>query len=137
MSMPGCPPVSVIQGQVVNIDYADFVVHHGRHYSARTDISETFTPEQVGAEVFRVTCSFSALNELTQSELPEPTEHSAAFIPARSAVYTATGWPEACRLVAQHEGNWVVYVATIDTPDASTFDECGLDPARWTTDRRS
>ncbi len=135
-SIPGCPPVEVRPGRYVNIDFTDFVVHNGVNYAARPEESAALTQGQVGPELFRVICTFSTLNQITQSELPDPTEDSAGFIPAGSPVFRMKGWPEACRLAAKYDGRWVVYVATIDTPQASTFNECGLDPIRWADDKR-
>ncbi|CAN7415005.1 hypothetical protein LJR027_002484 [Terrabacter sp. LjRoot27] len=135
--VPGCPPVVVKPVQRALIDFTDFVVHDGVTYSSRPDRSQALTPDRLGPEVFRVSCTYSSLNELTQSELPEATEHSAGFIPARSPVYGLSGWPTACRLAAQHDGSWFVYLATVDTPEASRFKECALDPGRSTQDARS
>ncbi|MBC9822818.1 hypothetical protein [Terrabacter sp. MAHUQ-38] len=116
--VPGCPPGVIKPARRAVIDYTDFVVHNGVTYSSRPDRPKASAPTQLGSELFRVSCSFSSLNERTQSERPEPTEHSAAFIPAGSAVFELRGWPAACRLAAQHDGSWFVYIATIDTADA-------------------
>jgi len=135
--VPGCPPVVVGPVRRALIDFTDFVVHDGVTYSSRPDRPQALAPAQLGPEVFRVSCTYSSLNELTQSELPEATEHSAGFIPARSPVFELRGWPAACRLAAQHDGRWYVYLATIDTPDASRVKECALDPGGGTQDARS
>ena len=135
--VPGCPPVVVKPVRRALIDFTDFVVHDGVTYRSRPDRPQVLAPAQLGPEVFRVSCTYSSLNELTQSELPEATEHSAGFIPARSPVFELRGWPPACRLAAQHDGRWYVYLATVDTPDASTLKECALDPGRGTQDARS
>ncbi|WP_056826928.1 hypothetical protein [Terrabacter sp. Root85] len=137
VAVPGCPPVVVTPVQRAIVDFTDFVVHDGVTYSSRPDRPQALAPAQLGPEVFRVSCTYSSLNEHTQSELPEATEHSAGFIPARSPVFELKGWSAACRLAAQHDGRWYVYLATVDTPDASRVEECALDPGRWTQDERS
>ncbi len=119
------------------VDFTDFVVHRGVTYSSRPDAPQRLTQAQLGPEVFRVSCTYSSLNQLTQSELPEATEHSAGFIPARSPVFEVKGWPTSCRLAAQHDGSWFVYLADADTADASRAAECALDPGRSTQDARS
>lgn len=137
MAVPGCPPVSVTPVRRAIVDFTDLVVHDGVTYSSRPDRPQALAPAQLGPEVFRVSCTYSSLNELTQSELPEVTEHSAGFIPARSPVYELKGWPRACRLAAQHDGSWFVYLATVDTGDASRVKECALDLVRSTEAARS
>jgi hypothetical protein len=108
------------------IDYTDFVVHQGVTYNSTPDRARALTPNQLGREVFRVTCTFSTLNEVTQSQLPDVTEHSAGFIPAQTPVFELRGWPVACRLAAQHDGSWYVYVAGVDAVDTSRYNECRL-----------
>ena len=135
--VPGCPPVQINPARRAAISFTDFVVHHGVTYSAHMDASADWTRDQLGPELFRVTCTFSSLNERTQSELPEPTEHSAGYISAGSAVHAVKGWPAACRLAAERDGRWVLYVATIDGAETSTFDECGPEKDRWADSTRS
>jgi hypothetical protein len=129
--------VVVKPSQRALVDYTDFLVHGGVVYSSHPLEPQPVTPDQLGPEVFTVSCTYSSLNELTQSELPEATEHSAGFIPARTPVFELKGWPTSCRLAAQHDGGWFLYLATVDTPDASRFTECALDPGRRTADARS
>ncbi|MGN6752159.1 MAG: hypothetical protein ACTHJJ_06350 [Intrasporangium sp.] len=125
-AVAGCPPVVVKPGQGVAIDYTDFVVHNGVTYLSGRP--QTVTPSQLGPELFRVSCTFSELNDLTHAQLPDPTEHSAAFIPAQSPVFELKNWPATCRLAAQHHGTWHVYIATSDTAEAAMYKECGLEP---------
>lgn len=125
---PGCPPVAITPGKYVSIDFVDFLVHNGIRYVAHQDASLAMTPGQLGSELFRVTCTFSSLNDRTLSELPHPTEHSAAFIQAGSPVFSVRGWPAECRLAAERDGRWVAYVARVDGAETSTFNECGLEP---------
>ena len=134
VAVPGCPPVVIKPAQSALIDFTDFVVHDGVTYSSRPERPQTSTPKQLGPELFRVSCTFSKLNEMTQSKLPDATEHSAGYIPAQSPVFEMTGWPAACRLLAQHDGAWYVYVATIETGDTSMYNECGLERSRPTAE---
>jgi hypothetical protein len=137
VAVPGCPVVVVKPVQRALIDFTDFVVHDGVTYSSHPDRAQDLAPDRLGREVFRVSCTYSSLNELTQSELPEATEHSAGFIPARTPVFELSGWPAACRLAAQHDGRWFVYLATVDSGGASTVKECALDQGRSTADAGS
>jgi hypothetical protein len=127
-AVAGCPPVAVKPGQGVAIEYTDFVVHNGVTYLSGLGRPETVTPSQLGPELFRVSCTFSKLNDLTHAQLPDPTEHSAGHIPAQSPVFELKNWPPACRLAAQHDGTWHVYIATSDTAEAAMYKECGLEP---------
>lgn len=135
--VPGCPPVAVTPGYFVNADYADFVIHDGVEFVTQSEGSTKLARSQVGAPVFRVSCDFADLNERTHSQLPLVTEHSAAHLPAGTPVHAVNGWPTSCRLAAQRDGQWLVYLATVKGEQSSTYDPCGLDPDRWTTQRRS
>lgn len=135
--VPGCPPVVVTPSYFANIDYVDFIIHDGTAFETQPVGSMTLPRSQVGAPVFRVTCNFADLNERTQSQLPPATEHSAAFLAAGTPVHAVIGWPTSCRLAAQRHGQWLVYFATVKGGQYTTYDPCGLDPDRWTTQRRS
>ncbi|GAA5023078.1 hypothetical protein GCM10023258_13990 [Terrabacter aeriphilus] len=123
--VPGCPAVTIVPGRSVITDYTDFLIHEGVEYQADLQAPADAEPRR-GREVFRVTCTFQALAELTRSELPPETEHSAGFVPAGSPVFEATGWPSRCRLAASHDGRWFVYLATVRGATSSTTDPCAL-----------
>lgn len=132
----GCPAVTITPGRQVVADYTDYLIHEGVEYQRDETVAPSAAP-LLGREVFRVTCTFSTLNELTRAQPPTETEHSAGFVPAGSPVFEVRGWPAACRLTAQHDGQWVTYLATVKGAPRMVFDECALDPARWADDARS
>lgn len=123
--VPGCPAVTIVPGRSVITDYTDFLVHEGVEYQADLQAPADAEPRR-GSEVFRVTCTFQTLSELTRSELPLETEHSAGFVAAGSPVFEVAGWPSRCRLAASHDGRWFVYLATVRGATSSTTDPCAL-----------
>jgi hypothetical protein len=123
--VPGCPAVTIVPGRSVVADYSDFLVHGGVEYQADLQAPADAEPRR-GGQVFRVTCTFQTLNELTRSELPPETEHSAGFVPAGSPVFEVAGWPPRCRLAASQDGRWFVYLATVSGATTSTTDPCAL-----------
>lgn len=125
-SLDGCPPVDTTPGGAMIIDYVDFVVHGGVIYQVEMNGGKPVKPSQVGAEVFRVTCSFSDLNDRTHAELPPPTEHSSAFIDAGAPVHAVRGWSPQCRLTAKRDGTWRAYLANDPTSKVLRFKPCAL-----------
>ena len=130
-TIDGCPPIPS-STMFAAVDYVDFVQWGGVQYLAdvanAADAAGPMTAEaaDVGPEQFRVSCSYSELNDLTGREMPDPVDRSAAFLPAGSAVHALKGWPPQCRLTALREGKWQVYLATEPGAQTVTFTPCAL-----------
>ena len=130
-TIDGCPPIP--SGTVfAAVDYVAFVRWGGVQYLADVaDVADvaglmTAAVADVGPEQFRVSCSYSELNERTGREMPDPVDRSAAFLPAGTAVHALKGWPPQCRLTALREGKWQVYLATEPGAQTLTFAPCAL-----------
>jgi len=108
----GCPSVTATSGRAVMVDYVDFVRANGVEYVARLGEEEAGVgPADIGAVQFHVRCSFSELNRRTQQMPPPARDGDAGFLPAGSPVHAVNGWSPSCRLAAQHDGSWHVYLA--------------------------
>jgi hypothetical protein len=129
-TIDGCPPIP--SGTMfAAVDYVDFVQWGGVQYLADTADTADVGPmtvgvRDVGPEQFRVSCSYSELNERTGREMPDPVDRSAAFLPAGTVVHALKGWPPQCRLTALREGKWQVYLATVPGAQTVTFAPCAL-----------
>lgn len=110
-----CPAVSSRPGEMVSVDYADFVQANGIQYLVAESLGGTSAPvtaAQVGPVQFRVRRSFSDLNERTHQMPSAPRNGDAGALPAGTPVYAVKGWSPLCRLAAQRYGSWLVYLAT-------------------------
>lgn len=110
-----CPPIAPGAGYA-DVDYIDFVQANGTQYMA--DLRGTVkggpvgvSPADIGAEQFKVKCSFSQLNQQTQRMTPRATNGDAAFLTPGTPVYSIKGWSPNCRLAARRDGQWHVYLA--------------------------
>jgi hypothetical protein len=107
-----CPSLHRQQpGHAVSEDFGDVVVADGTDFVAESPPRTTITTAHLGPAQFTVRCSYSALNTATRQQTPELRDHDSAFIPAGQPVYALKGWPPSCRLVAQHDDEWHVYLA--------------------------
>lgn len=127
-SADGCPPVEPGRGgAAVMVDYVDFVQAHGRQYvaglgasdatvSAATVSAATLSADEVGPVQFRVRCSLRELNSRADQMPPPARDGDAGLLPAGTPVHEVRGWSPLCRLAAQRDGVWRVYLAV----DSST-----------------
>lgn len=119
---PDCPPIAS-GAPIADVDYVDFVQFRGTEYVA--DLGHAVvSPARLGAEQFRVRCSFSRLNAQTQRLTPRAGDGDAAFLPPGTAVYSIDGWSPLCRLAAKHGGRWHVYLATKEKAIQTTPKAC-------------
>lgn len=133
-TLGGCPPIPEdADAPMAAVDYIDFVQWRGIQYIAAPSGQLTAGAGDVGAEQFRVTCSYSELNERTGRQTPDPVDLSAAFLPAGTPVHALNGWAPACRLTAQRDGAWRVYVATLPGTQILTVDPCATAPSGSST----
>lgn len=133
-TLGGCPPIpEVADAPMAAVDYIDFVQWRGIQYIAPPSGPRTAGAGDVGAEQFRVTCSYSELNERTGRQPPDPVDLSAAFLPAGTPVHALNGWAPECRLTAQRDGAWQVYVATVPGAQILTVDPCATAPSGSST----
>jgi len=96
------------------VDYGDFVHANGMFYQVAEEMNLPSVPvavSDIGAEQFRVRCSLSQLNNQTHVFPPPPRDGDASFLPAGTPVHAITGWSPTCRLAAQLDGTWRVYLA--------------------------
>jgi hypothetical protein len=73
---------------------------------------------QLGELITRSRCAFSELNTRTGKDPGPPRDGDTAFLAAGTPIYAVRGWPPACRLAAERNGQVFVYLAT--DPAAST-----------------
>ncbi len=113
-SSNGCPSVSVTPGHGVAVDYVDFVEANGMQYVVPENLGVAPVPVRaadIGAVQFVVRCALSELNRRTSQMPPPARDGDAAFLPAGTPVHAVNGWSPSCRLAAQHDGAWHVYLA--------------------------
>ena len=125
----GCPDVSETQGSSVAVDYVDFVQANGRQYvadlgGARLSVGEA----EVGAVQLRVRCSLSELNDRTHQTPPPARDGDAGFLPAGTPVHAVNGWSPLCRLTAEHDGSWRVYLALDEAASTARPRPCAVNP---------
>lgn len=111
----GCPSLTITPGRGVAVDYVDFIQANGIHYVVAENLGlppVVVAAADIGDTQFPVRCALSQLNEQTHEAPPTPRDGDAAFIPEGNPVHAVKGWPTSCRLAAQHDGNWHVYLAT-------------------------
>ncbi|HET7399735.1 MAG TPA: hypothetical protein VFJ94_14555 [Intrasporangium sp.] len=122
-----CPPVAS-GGPVAIVDYVDFIRTGGVEFLAGLgDVPAT--ADQIGSELFRITCSYSELNRRTGHQPPPPVDGGAGLLPAGTPVHAVAGWPPRCRLAAQRDGRWQVYRATVPGAKTMTYAACAATPS--------
>jgi len=117
----GCPSLTTTPGHGVAVDYVDFIQANGIHYVVAENLGLTpvaAVAADIGDTQFLVRCALSPLNEQTHEAPPTPRDGDAAFVPEGTPVHAVKGWPTSCRLAAQHDGKWHLYLAT--DPHSST-----------------
>lgn len=121
-SADGCPPVEPGRGgAAVRVDYVDFVQANGRQYVAGLGASDaTVSATEVGPVQFRVRCSLRDLNSRTDQMPPPARDGDAGLLPAGTPVHEVTGWSPLCRLAAQRDGVWRVYLALDSSAPTAT-----------------
>ena len=126
---PGCPDVSETQGSAVAVTYVDFVQANGRQYVADLGGARlTVGAADLGAVQFLVRCSLSELNERTHQMPPDPRDGDAASLPAGTPVHAVNGWSPLCRLTAEHDGSWRVYLALDEAATPAQPKPCAVNP---------
>ncbi len=125
-----CPDVRSRPGEVVSVDYADFVQANGIQYLVAESLGGTSAPVAalVGPVQFRVRCSFSELNERTQQMPAAPRNGDAGALPAGTPVYAVNGLTPLCRLAAQRNGSWLLYLATAEHSATAQPRPCAVTP---------
>lgn len=130
----GCPsPHPLSTGKAASVDYVDFVFHAGVSYlnaSQQSDGAPPLAPADVGGRAFRVSCEFSAFTASGRVEPPAMTEGASGSLPAGTDVHAVRGFPTGCRVTAQRDGRWVVYLAQHEENHVSTPVPCALRPTR-------
>lgn len=125
----GCPDVSEAPGGAVAVDYVDFVQANGRQYVADLGGARlTVGAADLGAVQFLVRCSLSELNERTHQMPPDPRDGDAASLPAGTPVHAVNGWSPLCRLTAEHDGSWRVYLALDERATTAQPKPCAVNP---------
>ena len=125
----GCPDVSETPGSAVAVDYVDFVQANGRQYVADLGGARlTVGAGGVGAVQFLVRCSLSELNDRTHQMPPDPRDGDAASLPAGTPVHAVNGWSPLCRLTAEHDGSWRVYLALDEAATTARPRLCAVNP---------
>ncbi len=117
----GCPSLATTPGHGVVVEYVDFIQANGTHYVVAENFGltpVTATAGDIGDTQFLVRCALSKLNEQTHEAPPSPRDGDAAYVPEGTPVHAVKGWPTSCRLAAQYDGKWHVYLAT--DPHSST-----------------
>ena len=110
--LAGCAPLPKPEpGSGVAVDYADFVQAHGVLYVASVDGTVIVGAGDAGPQQFTVRCALGNLNTATHQQPPPARDGDAAFLASGTPVYAEKGWPTSCRLLAQDQGRWSVYVA--------------------------
>ena len=128
--VPGCPPVVVTPVRRATRRLHATSSCTTASPTARALIGRRHSHRaQLGPEVFRVSLHRTRVsNELTQSGAAGGHRALGRLHPGPvTGVTSSRDWSAACRLAAQHDGRWYVYLATVDTRDASRVKECALD----------
>lgn len=125
----GCPALKAVAGEGAAVDYADVVRFEGRQYLSHTaTVQATAGPDEVGDVEFRVRCAFGELNTRTGQMPPPLRDGDSGWLPAGTEVHALRGWSRACRLVAQHDGTWLVYAALDPSASSSRPTACPPTP---------
>jgi len=133
----GCPVVTPTPGHAVTVDYVDFVRTNGVEYVARLgEEGVAVGPSDIGEVHLTVRCSFSELNRRTQQMPPPARDGDTGFLPTGTAVHAVNGWSPSCRLVAQHDGSWHVYLALDERATTAQPKPCSLAPRGSATSSR-
>ena len=121
-----CPHVSSASRAVV--DYADAIEANGSQYVAQPSVR--VTEADLGAEQFRIRCSFAQLNTITGRETPQLRNGDSTFLAPDTPVYAIKGWSAVCRLAApKGDGSWKVYFALVNGAAVATVSPCAQKPA--------
>ena len=111
----GCPSLAITPGHGVAVDYVDFIHAYGTFYVIPESLGlppQVVTAADIGDVQLVVGCALSPLNDQAGAAPPTPRDGDAAFVPAGTPVHAVKGWPKSCRLAAQHDGGWHIYLAT-------------------------
>lgn len=122
-----CPHVSSGGNGFAAVDYVDFVQAFGHNYLA--DYAGHIvraTHADLGQVVLRSKCSFSALNDRTHKDPGKAHDGDTAFLPPGTPIYAVKGWPQECRLAAEHDGRIHVYLAMDDRAATAKARACAV-----------
>jgi hypothetical protein len=111
-SLADCPKVPQQKlGQAAEGSMGDVIVVGDSSFVGDSPPTTAVTPSDLGPVQFKVRCSYSELNTVTRQQTPKLRSHDSTLVPAGNPVYALNGWPPSCRLAAQHDGEWHVYLA--------------------------
>jgi hypothetical protein len=110
------------------VDYVDFLQANDTEYIADLMTHLAVSTAQIGPVQLRVRCSFSELNAATQRMTPQAENGDAGFLTAGTEVHAIMGWSPLCRLAAQRDGKWHVYLAYAESATQATPKPCALQP---------
>jgi hypothetical protein len=107
------------------VDYVDAIEANGTQYVAQPTV--VISKTDLGAEQFRVRCSFVQLNAVTGREPPSLRNGDSTFLLPDTPVYAVKGWSPACRLAAPKlDGSWKVYFALVNGAAIAIVNACAL-----------
>ena len=120
-----CPHVSSAPKAVV--DYVDAIEANGSQYLAQPSLN--VTQADLGAEQFRIRCSFAQLNTVTGRETPNLRNGDSTLLTPGTPVYAIKGWSPRCRLAAPNsDGTGKVYFALVSGAAVATVSPCATNP---------
>lgn len=117
------------------MDYVDAIEANGTQYVVQPNV--VVSGSDMGAEQFRVRCSFAQLNAVTHRETPNLRDGDASFLDPGTPVYAMKGWSPLCRLTAETGDTWKVYFALLKGAAVATIDPCATHQATPTSSSSS
>ena len=130
----GCPQLSSSAPRAI-VEYVDPIEANGIQYLVQPSV--VISGSDIGAEQFRVRCSFAQLNAVTHRETPNLRDGDASFLDAGTAVFAINGWSPLCRLAAKTGDTWKVYFALLKGAAVATVDPCATHQATSTSSSSS
>lgn len=126
-SADGCPTDPGNGNSAVMVDYVDFVQANGQQYVADLGGHHVeLAAADIGRVQFYVRCSLSEPNAQTHQSPPPLQDGYAGHLPTGTPVHAITGWSPRCRLAAQRDGSWKVYLAQDVQAPVATPTRCAL-----------